>query len=438
MPDNAQAIPFFIPPSSQFARLGFLKIAEMACRQHGDKVWIGEKDNAVLLLAGARHVRLLIEQESQFVKEFEHLSSASTIGRILLGQSLTTSKEGEEWRLARKLTTPLVNPKSPLLKQSTDLSARWLLDILQDPQQTSLREICLHWALMCVAEGFFGREISLAQLNTLIGHFRDIYLQLIIAAPDADYEALCRHPALVAFRLEAESLLGPLLDDARGGNTTMLERLCQALSPGAHPEARERVISLLLGNLAASVDNTGIALLWTLTHLSQHLNYQHCVREEAAQGKRNMASAIVRESLRLTPVTAFFERRVAENIVVDDVVITAGTRVLFSPWLIHRHAACWAEPLCFRPERFLGEEKIAPEHFLPFSVGKRNCVGMTLALDQLTTAVATLCEHFQFSLAPSTSPAALTPLFALNVIPRGDLSFILASTNKAEQHDHIP
>ncbi|CAH0256367.1 hypothetical protein SRABI106_02723 [Rahnella aquatilis] len=63
---------------------------------------------------------------------------------------------------------------------------------------------------------------------------------------------------------------------------------------------------------------------------------------------------------------------------------------------------------------------------------------MTLALDQLTTAVATLCEHFQFSLAPSTSPAALTPLFALNVIPRGDLSFILTSTNKAEQHDHIP
>ncbi len=34
-----------------------------------------------------------------------------------------------------------------------------LNDILQDPQQTSLREICLHWALMCVAEGFFGREI---------------------------------------------------------------------------------------------------------------------------------------------------------------------------------------------------------------------------------------------------------------------------------------
>ena len=369
MSDNAQVIPFFAPPSPQLAQLGFLKTAEMACRQHGDKVWIGEKNNAVLLLAGARHVRQLIEQESQFVKEFEHLSSASTIGRILLGQSLTTSKEGEEWRLARKLTTPLVNPKSPLLKQGTDLSARWLLATLQDTQQTSLREICLHWALMCVAEGFFGPQISLAQLNTLIGHFRNIYLQLIIAAPTSDYAALCRHPALVAFRQEAESLLGPLLNDAAGSNITMLERLCQALTPDAHPEARERVINLLLGNLAASVDNTGIALLWTLTHLSQHRHYQRCVQEEAAEGKRTMASALVRESLRLTPVTAFFERRVAESIVVDDVVIPAGTRVLFSPWLVHRNAACWADPLSFRPERFLGEEKIAPEYFFPFSTG---------------------------------------------------------------------
>ncbi|WP_129991087.1 cytochrome P450 [Rahnella sp. CFA14(1/10)] len=437
MSNNAQAIPFFIPPSIQYAQLGFLKIAELACRQKGDKVWIGEKEDAVLLLAGARHIRLLIEQESQFVKEFDHLSSASTIGRILLGQSLTTSKEGEEWRLARKLTTPLVNPKTALLKQGTELSARWLLNVLQDPAQISLREICLHWALMCVAEGFFGQGISLSQLNTLIDHFRRIYLQLIIAAPTSDYEELCRHPALVAFRQEAESLLGPLLNDAKPGNTTMLERLCQALSPEANPEARERVINLLLGNLAASVDNTGIALLWSLTHLSQHPHYQQAVREETAHGKRNMASAIVRESLRLTPVTAFFERRVAENLVVDGHVITAGTRVLFSPWLVHRNPACWAEPLCFRPERFLSEDKIAPEIFLPFSVGKRNCVGMTLALDQLTTAVVTLCENFQISLSPSTSPAALTPLFELNVVPRGDISFILGSIHNAELNDCI-
>ncbi|QWA13216.1 cytochrome P450 [Sodalis ligni] len=437
MSSNADFIPFFTSSAAKYAKLGFLKIAENACRQYGDKVWIGDKDDAVLLLAGARHIRFFIGHESSFPKGFDHLSSASTVGRILLGQALTTSREGEEWRLARRLTTPLVNPKSELLQKGTQLSARWLMATLRDPEQRSLREICLRWALMGVAEGFFGSALSLAQLDKLLGHFRNIYLQLIAAAPVADYAALCRHPALLAFRQEVKSMIGPLIDGAKREGTTMVERLCQALDVNANPEEQERVINLLLGNLAASVDNTGIALLWCLTHLSQHPQYQKRVRDEGQQEKRNMASAIVRESLRLTPVAAFFERQTQEDLVLDGARIAAGTRVLFSPWLVHRNAAYWPEPLSFKPERFLGKDKIPPEYFFPFSVGKRNCVGMALAMDQLTTAISTLCQHFHFSLAPSTLPAALTPLFELNAMPRGEVCFILESLNTDRQNAPI-
>ena len=194
---------------------------------------------------------------------------------------------------------------------------------------------------------------------------------------------------------------------------------------------------MLLGNLVASVDNTGIALLWCLTHLSQHPDYQNQVREESRLGKRDMASAIVKESLRITPVTAFFERGTLGPLEIDGAVIPAGTKVLFSPWLVHRNASYWPEPLCFRPERFLEGRKIAREHFVPFSVGKRNCVGMALALDQLTTVIETLCSHCHFSLSPSTAPAALTPLYGLNVMPRGAISFTIESVDRVTQHECI-
>ncbi|EMY6535833.1 hypothetical protein ABCJ02_002473 [Salmonella enterica] len=64
------------------------------------------------------------------------------------------------------------------------------------------------------------------------------------------------------------------------------------------------------------------------------------------------------------------------------------------------------------------------DHFR--TVGNR----MTLALDQLTTAIVTFCEQFTFSLAADTRPATLKPLFELNVTPRGDIHFILKQNTK--------
>lgn len=434
MPTNPSAIPIVTPSATMFEQLGFLKIAERACRQHGDRVWIGEGKAAVLLLAGARHIRFFIENESRFHKELEN---GTSVRRLLLGQSLITAREGDEWHLARKLTAPLVNPKSALLKQATRDSAEWLVQALQDPHTPSLQQICLQWALLCVAQGFAGTTLDPLQLDRLINHFRRIYLELIVAERNESYAMLSQHPALTAFREELEAMIGPLISSDGGGNLDMLQRFCKALDINAHPLERERAISMLLGNLVASVDNTGIALMWCLTHLAQRPDYQDEVRKESWQGQRDMASAIVKESLRLTPVTAFFERGTLTPMEIDGAVVPAGTKVLFSPWLVQRNASYWPEPLSFRPERFLQGQKIAREHFVPFSVGKRNCVGMALALDQLTTAVETLCSQCRFSLAPSTAPAALTPLYGLNVMPRGAICLAIESLDRITQHDCI-
>ncbi|MEX5592644.1 cytochrome P450 [Pseudomonas orientalis] len=434
MLDNAGTIASVNPSAIKFAQLGLLKIAESACRQHGDKVWIGEGQEALLVLAGARHLRFFLENESSFHKE---LDNEHTSRRLLLGQSLITAREGEEWHLARKLTAPLVNPKSAVLKQGTRDAAHWLVNRLQNVGNDSMQEICLQWALRCVAEGFVGPTLSPAQLDGLVNHFRRIYLQLIVLAPAEDYGTLSRHPALIAFRQELESLLGPLINGGASSNASMLQRFCQALEVDAHPQERERAISMLLGNLVASVDNTGVALLWCLTHLSQHGHYQQQVREECRQGTRDMAGAIVKESLRITPVTAFFERFTLGPLDIDGVTIPSATKVLFSPWLVQRNAAYWPEPLSFRPERFLEGKKIAREHFVPFSIGKRNCVGMALAMDQLTTAIETVCSHCAFALAPSTALAALTALYGLNVLPRGPIYFTIESADEVTAHECI-
>jgi len=50
--------------------------------------------------------------------------------------------------------------------------------------------------------------------------------------------------------------------------------------------------------------------------------------------------------------------------------VPAGTLVIVSPWLVHRRAETWTDPLAFRPERFLDAGGALPG-YLPFGQGPR-------------------------------------------------------------------
>ena len=58
----------------------------------------------------------------------------------------------------------------------------------------------------------------------------------------------------------------------------------------------------------------------------------------------------------------------------------------------------WGDGETFRPERFLdGEGKVRrDEHFIPFSIGKRQCLGETLAKTELYLFFTGLVQQYRF------------------------------------------
>jgi cytochrome P450 len=88
---------------------------------------------------------------------------------------------------------------------------------------------------------------------------------------------------------------------------------------------------------------------------------------------------VVSESLRLYPPAAAIARVSAADDEIGEVKIPAGSLVMISPWVLHRHAKLWSEPEAFDPSRFLADKPLAHHlAYLPFGAGPRVCVAHSL------------------------------------------------------------
>ena len=87
----------------------------------------------------------------------------------------------------------------------------------------------------------------------------------------------------------------------------------------------------------------------------------------------------------------------SKDIEVNGEVIPAGTLItpIMAEILKGDH---WGDGKVFRPERFLDKSGNIQkdEHFIPFSVGKRQCLGETLAKTELFLFFTGLVQHYKF------------------------------------------
>lgn len=78
--------------------------------------------------------------------------------------------------------------------------------------------------------------------------------------------------------------------------------------------------------------------------------------------------------------------------------INLSITVLFlSQYLTHHREDLYAEPNCFKPERFL-ERKFSRFEYFPFGGSHRSCMGMIFAQIQIKLVVATILSIFQLEI----------------------------------------
>ncbi|MFT7814484.1 vitamin D 25-hydroxylase [Arapaima gigas] len=129
--------------------------------------------------------------------------------------------------------------------------------------------------------------------------------------------------------------------------------------------------------------------------------------------------AVLHEVLRfcnVVPLGIF--RATYEDALVRGYSIPRGTTVITNLYSVHFDEKYWGNPAVFSPERFLDEygNFIRRDAFLPFSLGKRHCLGEQLARMEMFLFFTTLLQRFCLQFPPDFVPS-LTPRLGMTLQP---------------------
>lgn len=150
--------------------------------------------------------------------------------------------------------------------------------------------------------------------------------------------------------------------------------------------------------LLSGHDTTAYTLAWILLELARNPVELRQLRNALAGNDdgfaQQMLKDILREGMRLRPVSpGIGVRMIGKDFYLKDkaIVIPKGSHIMFPSMILTRHGVDDAEK--FQPARWAAH----PDRtFLPFSTGKRNCIGQALALAEVTWVLSRLCAKYDF------------------------------------------
>ena len=194
-------------------------------------------------------------------------------------------------------------------------------------------------------------------------------------------------------------------------------------------EVRDEAVTILL----AGHETTANALTWTWALLAEHPDVEARLHAEVDAlghaptfedlGALPYTRGVFAEALRLRPPAWAVGREAAQDTDLGGVPIAKGVTILFAPLHLHRDPRFWSEPERFDPDRHRPEAKSSRHKFsyLPFSAGRRGCIGEQFAWVEGTLVLATLAQRWRLRLAgpvPEThGSVTLRPAGPVRLIP---------------------
>ena len=411
-----------------------LRLFTDVAREYGDVARIGLGKFTLYLVSSPDLVGHVLHGNANNYWKGKGLAAAETV----MGQGLATSR-GEQWERHHHLIQPAFGSHQiatyvPFLyKAVRALLEEWrrrsrrreAFDAAGDLRRLALQlgfRVLFHAELDPVTTDAISRGVTLANekinrsawtllsfLDWLPTPFNRRFHRALAELDRTVYRRIGEQGAPTASH---DCLLDRLLGAADADRGTGLSKR----------QIRDEIVTLFI----AGVDTPGHALAWTIHLLSRHPDWAErvAVEAEAVLGdespsmenleRLDTAERVFKESMRLYPPAWVIVRTPFEDDVLGGYSIPAGSAILLSQYVVHRHPAHWEQPEVFDPERWAPERSASLHRFayFPFGGGSRYCIAQGLAMVLGKIVIAMAAREFRWEDAGSR-PVVPLPLTTL-------------------------
>lgn len=391
----------------------YLKLA----RSYGDIVYFRFGPIDSYLVSHPDFIRDIFITEG---RKFGRPVGAKLLGKLLLGNGLLTS-EGEFHLRQRRMMQPAFHRQriAGYAKVMAEYAQR-MSDQWQDGAEVDMAGEMMRLTLAVVCKTLFDADVeneapeigaSLSELLELFDRSASpVHILLNKIGLGTNHRQLQARDHLnqVIYRIIRErrerledrgDLLSMLLlaVDEEGGTGGMTDE-----------QVRDETMTLFL----AGHETTALALTWMWYVISQHPVVEEKLHRELDSvlagrppafedlPKLQYTEMIMAETLRLYPPAWLLGRGVLEECEIGGYRIPARSTLIVSPYVVHRDARFYPDPLRFDPERWTPEARAARPKFayFPFGGGNRTCIGESFAWTEGILLLATLAQRWRLRL----------------------------------------
>lgn len=192
--------------------------------------------------------------------------------------------------------------------------------------------------------------------------------------------------------------------------------------PLSDTEIWDQVTTILI----AGSDSTAAALSWALWLLAGHPDVERRLHQEVDATLAGRAATwddlpnlaytrqVVTETLRLYPPLWLNTRNVPTDTELGGHSIPAGSRIIFSPNILHHRPNLWEDPGHFNPERWAGmvAQRLPRGAFVAFGAGPRKCVGDDFAMTAAVLMLASITARRRLQAIDTNFRPALRAVMA--------------------------
>jgi len=419
-------------------------------RALGDVVKVNVGNDQILFVADPEIIAHVLETNHRNYIKSRNLKRVASI----FGSNVIIA-DGEDWRRRRKFLRPALTREHIeelawlVVGDVTTMIERWRLASRQGQPINAAEEFMeltlgvIVKSLLGVDIGPRGLMISRALTVMLAASERRLWTPVNVPTSVPIPSNLALKRAIAQFDQAVYSIIAERRQSGEG-RTDILTALLSAEGDPHDPVSDVDIRDEIVGMIVAGHETTATTLSWAVEALSRHPNIDRRLRaevQEVLQGRTptlgdladlKYCKMVLQETMRLRPPVWTISREALADDHVKGVRIPAGTVVMMSQFVVHRHDGYWPNPEGFDPERFAsGEPDGAAKYaYFPFAGGPRKCVGQLFSMNEMLIALPMLIQNFQLSLIPG-HPVEMQPMVTLR--PRHGIWMLVADIAAATQ-----